>query len=119
MPRRDKFDDEMVDIDTAILNLQVAITGFVLKLLEKFENMRSDVNLSIAVHDREGFRVLAVKSVYYDSESESIFLDAEDGGELLNWRSLDISAQHYASQELLRLYTANRLFDDLQDNGMH
>jgi hypothetical protein len=107
---REHFNRRVTDIGTAMLDVQMQMAGFILELLEFFDDYSADIELSIPHQKNDVFENIEVKKIYYNREDEVLRVSLHGINEDLEWNELNIIAQDLITTFLHMKYMADDIF---------
>jgi len=118
---KDKFDQKMIEIESKSYEVNMLMSGFVLEILEGFNEMKSEIYAELPYFDPDsGYKTAVAESIYLDSENGIILITAPGIKGPIMWDEINIAAKEIIIAELHHKYKASRLYENLtQKEEMH
>lgn len=111
---KDKFDVKIVYIGQKIFETGIMMSGFVVELLETFPEMKCAIEIQISYNDYEkGYVAIDAESVFFDLETELIYINFRNIESPVLWDDLDFSAREIILNEIHHKYKSDLIYKNL------
>lgn len=111
---KDKFDNKMIEIENKSFEVNMLMSGFVLEILEGFDEMKCELYGEIPYFDNsKGYMTVIAEYITLDADSGLINITGRGMKTPVMWDELNVAAKEIIISELHHKYKAAKLYNNI------